>query len=182
MEGIKKEVGRYPDPASLKLRRGEKVACFSRDDVANVRLDIGTRDKLMIVLTGLDVSQLAQQVSKGEFHFSALDQCLSDDGRDSLVLQASSLELGEVVFKAAVVRPVEGKNQYTDSLPYSRVVIEACQCNCQGFSVDVLRQRVGREFGNKVAFAHIISGIQPFEEQLLFQREERRRQQRRLRY
>lgn len=175
LEGIKEKVGKYPDPASLKVCRGEKVACFGRDDMPNVRMGIGTRDKLTVILAGLDVRQLAQLVSKGEFHFSALDKCLSDNGRDSLLLQVSAPEPGEIAFQAAVVRPVEGENKYTDSLARSRALIEGFQSNCPGFSVDVLRKRVSNEFGKRSAFAYIISQLQPFEEKLLSQRAEQRR-------
>lgn len=74
-----------------------------------------------------------------------------------------------------MVRPVEGKNQYADSLSCSKAVIEGFQRDCPGFPVDGLRQRISREFGNKEALAHIISRLSPFDEQVLRERAEQRR-------
>lgn len=56
LEKIKDQIRGYPDPGSLKLHPGEKAACFDSSDKVNVRVDIGTRDRLTFVLVGLDVS------------------------------------------------------------------------------------------------------------------------------
>ncbi len=129
-------------------------------DTVNGRVDLGTKDRLTVVLGGLDVNQLAADVSSGSFHFSALDRCLIG-GKDSLFVQVDCPEGEDAKFVAAVVRPVEGKNQYAESLLSSRLVIEAYQKNCPGFSASVLRRRINNEFANSLAFAHIVSRLAP---------------------